>query len=120
MTNTREESKKHDQQAGETTNDAATLGARIRGIREVRGKSIEEVARAAGIKPAFLQVVEEGGVDPTLTTLDKIADALEVPVTAIFIDFSPEAIVAGVDVERAPDDIKEAIRAILKHVWGRA
>ena len=38
------------------------LGARLRGVRELRHKSLSAVARAAGISTAYLQKLEVGDV----------------------------------------------------------
>lgn len=91
------------------------VGTRIREYREARRKSITQVAEQAGLEPAVLEAVESGKTDPTLTTLTKIAESLEVPVAQLFGPLSPRAIEAGKAWEQAPSEIQGAVKTILEH-----
>lgn len=56
---------------------AHKLGAQIRAAREARGWSQTELATRAGLRQHAVSRLEAGDVVPTLTTLERIADALE-------------------------------------------
>jgi transcriptional regulator with XRE-family HTH domain len=54
-----------------------TLGTRIRSLRHEQGRTLSDVAAAAGISVSLLSQVERGVTDPSLDTLRDIADALD-------------------------------------------
>jgi transcriptional regulator with XRE-family HTH domain len=56
------------------------LGANVRQLREARGLTQEQMARLAGIPRATWGHVESGAGNPTLSVLDRIATALQVPI----------------------------------------
>jgi transcriptional regulator with XRE-family HTH domain len=93
------------------------VGSRIREMREARGKSIEEVAKGAGLTPAALEAMESGKAEPMLTELIKITASLEVPTAQLFSSLSPAAVVLGASFDGAPEDLQDAVRTILTHPW---
>jgi len=57
---------------------AVELGQRLREVRDLRGRSLADVAAEAEISPAYLQKLEAGGVkQPSPNILFKLAGALE-------------------------------------------
>jgi transcriptional regulator with XRE-family HTH domain len=60
------------------------VGTRLRDLRIERGKSMRALARASGLSTNALSMIERGKTSPSVSTLYKIADALEVPITAFF------------------------------------
>ncbi|MDB4956704.1 MAG: ydcN [Myxococcales bacterium] len=54
------------------------LADNIRGIREARGLSQQQIAKAAGVPRATWTHLESGGSNPTLAVLVKVANALQV------------------------------------------
>ena len=62
------------------------VGERIRYHRLQRGMSQEKLALMAGINPAFLGHLERGLKSPTMTTLDKIVEALGLSYSEFFDD----------------------------------
>jgi len=60
------------------------VGTRLRHLREVRGHSIRELARRSGISANALSLIERGRTSPSVSTLYKVSDALEIPITALF------------------------------------
>jgi len=54
------------------------LGARLKAIRSKRGMTLAELSTAAGVSKSMLSRVERSEAAPTITTLQKIADALGV------------------------------------------
>ncbi len=60
---------------------ADRIGLRIRRIRQEKGYSIQLLADRIGMKRPNLSRLENGHHQPTLETLEKIAEALEAPLT---------------------------------------
>lgn len=56
------------------------LGARLRRIRQRRGKTLGATARRAGISPQYLSEVERGRKDPSSEVVAAVAGALDVTV----------------------------------------
>lgn len=59
---------------------SSKIGKRIKELREKRHLNITKVAAYAGLKRPNLSRIEHGKVKPSLDTLTRIADALNVPV----------------------------------------
>lgn len=66
--------------------DSASLAA----LRLQHGWSQAELARQAGTSQSYIGRLETGLVDPQLSTLRKIAQAMGVPVTTLVVALSPE------------------------------
>lgn len=64
-----------------------TLGARIRRNRESAGLTQEQLAKQARIGRVTLTRLEKGEQTPRFATLTSIAQALDVPVNALLIDW---------------------------------
>ncbi len=60
------------------------VGARLRALREERGLSLRALARKSGLSANALSMIERGRTSPSVSTLYKLAAALQVPVTAFF------------------------------------
>ncbi len=60
------------------------VGEQIKYYRSLRGLSQEALALEAGINPAFLGHLERNLKSPTVTTLEKIAMALDIPLSELF------------------------------------
>lgn len=60
---------------------------RLHLLRESRGLTREELARRAGLGEKFYQNLEEGrAANPTLSTLNRLAEAPELPLYALLYD----------------------------------
>jgi transcriptional regulator with XRE-family HTH domain len=66
-----------------------TVGALIRLLRTKARRSLGNVAEAAGLSPGLLSQIERGMGNPSLTTLVKLAHALDVPVGRFFVSERP-------------------------------
>lgn len=78
------------------------LGERLRILRGHRTQ--RDLARDAGIDNGTLSRLERGELDPTLSTLQKIARALGISLSVMFSDDStPQTIVAGATGLRLPE-----------------
>ena len=73
------------------------LGTRIRALREARGMTASELARAIDISPSAVSQIERNAVDPSLRTLRAISDALDTPLSHFFLDSSTLGIVVRKD-----------------------
>jgi transcriptional regulator with XRE-family HTH domain len=60
------------------------VGTELRGLRENRGLSIRALARASGISANAISMIERGRTSPSVSTLYKMADALNIPITDFF------------------------------------
>lgn len=63
------------------------LGAHIRSLREAVGLEQIELAHRCNFEKQAMSRIEKGGTNPTILTLKKIAEALEVPLSRL-VDFS--------------------------------
>ncbi len=60
------------------------LGRRLRELREERDISMRALARMSGLSANALSMIERNLTSPSVSTLTKLAHALEVPITALF------------------------------------
>jgi transcriptional regulator with XRE-family HTH domain len=65
---------------------AVALGAKIRSERTRNGLTLQALASAVGVSPSLISQVERGAASPSITTLRKLAQALNVPMAALFLD----------------------------------
>jgi transcriptional regulator with XRE-family HTH domain len=63
---------------------AASLGARVRELRRDRGLTLKALGRDAGLSHPFLSQLERGLARPSVTSVERIARALEVPVSMLW------------------------------------
>ena len=59
---------------------------RFRAIRQAKNLSADEVERRAGLEHAYLSGVENGQIIPTVAVWERIATALNIPLTNLFYD----------------------------------
>jgi transcriptional regulator with XRE-family HTH domain len=64
--------------------ESVDVGQRLRILREERGISMRALARRSGLSANALSMIERGLTSPSVSTLNKLATALEVPITAFF------------------------------------
>jgi transcriptional regulator with XRE-family HTH domain len=70
------------------------VGQLLKQLRQERGISIRELSRRSGISANALSMIERGLTSPSVSTLYRLTDALNVPITALFRkDHSQEPIV---------------------------
>lgn len=63
------------------------LGNQIRTIRRRQDLSVADLASAAGISNGMLSKIENGGISPSLATLQAISSVLQVPLSTLFASF---------------------------------
>lgn len=60
------------------------IARRIHGLRRARGLTLEQLAAASGVSRSMISLIERAETSPTATVLDKLADALGVPLPSLF------------------------------------
>ncbi len=60
------------------------IGRQVKAFRKGLGMTVVELAKQAGLSPGMLSKIENGLTSPSLATLNAVAGALNVPVTALF------------------------------------
>lgn len=61
------------------------VARQVKGLRAAAGLTQEQLAHRSGIAPRHLQKIESGGVNVTIDTLVKVANALAVDVQQFFV-----------------------------------
>lgn len=82
------------------------IGDRIKHFRTVKGLSQKEVATNIGIDQAQYSRIESGKVEPTLSSLGKIAEALSIEIAELFSKEKP------VDVNSYDKNIVERLQLL--------
>ena len=83
------------------------IGREVRASRRHRGLTVAELAQATGLSIGMLSKIENGLTSPSLTTLQTLANALSVPLTAFFRGYEErrEAVHVrageGIEIDRA-------------------
>src|ERR1700686_454246 len=62
----------------------ALLGMAIKTERSVLGISQEELAERAGLHRTYVSDVERGARNPSIESIEKLAQALKLPISALF------------------------------------
>ena len=63
------------------------LGLQVRALRKGAELTVSDLAAAAGLSAGMLSKIENGQISPSLATLQALAAALHVPITALFSAF---------------------------------
>ena len=66
------------------------VGERLRAIRQLRRKTLKEIATTAGISESFLSQLERGRTNATIATLQRLATALGIEVSDLFTTGAPQ------------------------------
>jgi transcriptional regulator with XRE-family HTH domain len=67
-----------------------SFGEKIRTVRERKGTTLREVAEKAGVSESLVSQIERNKVSPAIDTLLAIADALEIDLEYLFLDYRKE------------------------------
>jgi transcriptional regulator with XRE-family HTH domain len=68
--------------------DNAEIGERVRTRRQEMGLSLRDLAEKTELSATFLSGLERGLVNPTLSSMRRLANALEVPIHRLLMDTS--------------------------------
>ena len=61
-----------------------SVASRVRSERLLRHETLQALASRSGLSAGMLSKIENAQISPSLRTLGRLADALEIPVTAFF------------------------------------
>ncbi len=62
------------------------IGDRIRALREAKKLSQGDIEKRSGLKRSYISRVENGHTVPSVETLEKLAQALDLPLYQLFYD----------------------------------
>jgi len=79
------------------------IGPKVRDLRQQAGLSLQQLARRADVSAASVHKVERGDMVPTITTLLKLAAALERPIGHFVDDRVPEPVASLVPADARPE-----------------
>jgi len=83
------------------------IGREVRAYRRKQEITVAELSASTGLSIGMLSKIENGNTSPSLTTLQTLANALSIPLTAFFKGFEEERVAVhtkggeGVELERA-------------------
>jgi transcriptional regulator with XRE-family HTH domain len=62
----------------------AAIGRQVRALRKRQGLTGQDLAALTGLSVGMLSKIENGGISPSLSTLQMLADALRIPLVQLF------------------------------------
>lgn len=68
------------------SDQAGVVGQRLRHVRRIRGLRLKELGEMAGCSESMLSKIETGRVNPSLTLLRRLVDALGINIVSLFED----------------------------------
>jgi transcriptional regulator with XRE-family HTH domain len=89
---------------------AGALGAQVRALRRERGLTLKALGQRAGLSHPFLSQVERGLAQPSLGSVERIADALGVPVAHLWN--SPQRLEGALVLRRGEGPAAEPMREL--------
>ena len=66
--------------------DTSDVGSRLRDYRQDRGLSLRALAELCELSPNTISLIERGITSPSVSTLQRLATALGVPITSFFTE----------------------------------
>lgn len=78
------------------------LGAKLREVRQQRNLSLQQLASRSGVSAAAIHRMEHGHMVPTITTLMKVAAALNRPVSYFVNEQDPDQPVMYIPADERP------------------
>lgn len=91
------------------------LGSRLKAAREEQGLTQVELAKSAGVSPGLIGQIEHGKVQPSLQTLEKIAQVLGYsPCYFIMEDSGVDEIVRAMSPELREILMNEKVQSVLR------
>ena len=81
------------------------LGKKLKSARREKGFSLEELAKRSGFSKSFLSQIENGKNSPSIASLKKITDALEVSIGSLFEEDRGDQVYFVRRSERTPYEV---------------
>lgn len=83
------------------------LGRSIKLCRTNRGLSQEDLARKVGLSASYISLIEKGDRDPAVSTAEKIATALGVPMSLLtFLAAEPG------ELKGVPEEVRDKLAGV--------
>jgi transcriptional regulator with XRE-family HTH domain len=83
------------------------LANRLRELRKIHDFSQEKLAEKADLHPTFIGKIERAEINPSLVTLEKIANAFNLPISGLLI-FSDDEKIYSKNLEKLKDSLNKA------------
>jgi transcriptional regulator with XRE-family HTH domain len=101
------------------------IGREVRGFRLQQNITVAELAGLTGLSIGMLSKIENGNTSPSLTTLQTLANALSVPLTAFFRRFEEHREAVHTKAGEGVETAREGTRAghqynLLGHIGANA
>ena len=80
----------HDLSGARDNRLEVAIGREARAFRKKQDMTVVELGKQAGLSPSMLSKIENGMTSPSLATLERLAGALNIPVTSLFRSFEQE------------------------------
>jgi transcriptional regulator with XRE-family HTH domain len=90
------------------------VGQQLRALRQERGLTIQHLAKLTDLSRTFISQIESGTANPSVGTLKKVADALGVPIGALFTGIGDEPD-AAVDRSTPSPSSQADVRVVRKN-----
>ncbi len=87
------------------------IGRQLREFRKTVGLSVVELAKASDISVGMVSKIENGQTSPSLSTLQNLSNALNIPVTALFRQYEEHRSASYVPAGRGLDIERRGTRA---------
>ena len=69
------------------------IGEKIRSIRKSKNLTIVELSEQINVTSGYISQIERDLISPSLTVLKRMADALEIPLSLLFLDENTKSII---------------------------
>jgi len=89
------------------------IGRALKVCRSAKGLSLEVLAERAGLSQSYLSMIESGKREPTLTSIEKVAVALDIPTPIVLFLAADKEDLRGLDTETA-QRLSEAVLNVVR------
>jgi len=76
------------------------IGAKIRSIRKSRNLTIVQLAKQINVTSGYISQIERDRISPSLAVLKRLAEALDVPLSALFLEDVSQSVITIQQNER--------------------
>ncbi len=88
------------------------IGKRLRDIRVAKGLSQGDMEKRTGQLPCYLSRVENGHTEPSLRTLEKLAQALEIELSQLFVGGGGELVPVRLPLNEGTREDPEELKLV--------
>jgi len=87
------------------------FGQRIRQLRQAKNLSQEQLAEKANLHPTFIGKIERAEINPSIVTLEKIAQAFNMPLSQL-LSFPDDKQIITSKIEMLNESITRAMKEL--------